>query len=290
MSMKEVDPVSGTELTEHEWDGIRELNTPVPWGAVWALRISIAISVVFWVFYPAFPYVSDFTRGVLGYSSREEVLDAVREADAQRANSFAVFETMDVAELAANPELEAQFSAPISTLYEDNCAACHRADLTGQVGFPNLTDQHWLWSGDPEEIEYTIRHGINAQDDDTRFSQMLAFGRDGMLDRAQISDVTEFVLSLSGQDHSAEAAMRGAEIFAADCASCHGDNGRGGLNIGAPDLGDNQWIYGGERSDITQSIYGGRQGVMPSWIGRLSESEIRMLTLYVLWASDEANQ
>lgn len=288
MSLKEKDPVTGTELTGHEWDGITELDTPVPWAARWALWLSIAIAALFWVFYPSFPLVTVYAKGLLGYSSRVEVSRLLTEADAERAANFAPFAKEDAAALAEDPTLEARYSGSISKLYADNCAACHRVDLAGQTGFPNLRDGHWLWSGAPEEIEYTIRHGINAADEDTRSSQMLAFGTDRMLDRQQIDDVTEFVLSLSGTDHDTVAAGRGQPVFAENCAGCHGDDGRGGQASGAPDLGDAQWIYGGRRDDIHESIYRGRQGVMPAWNNRLDDAQIRMLTLYLLWQADNA--
>lgn len=288
MSVKEKDPVTGTALTGHEWDGITELDTPVPWAARWALWVSIAIAALFWVFYPSFPLVTDYAKGLLGYSSRAEVGRVLAEADAERAMNFAPFANGDIAALAGDTALEARYSDAISKLYADNCAACHRVDLAGQTGFPNLRDAHWLWSGAPEEIEYTIRHGINAADEDTRVSQMPAFGTDQLLDRQQIEDVTEFVLSLSEGDHDAVAAGRGQNVFAENCAGCHGDDGRGGLEIGAPDLGDAAWLYGGSRDDIHASIYRGRQGVMPAWNNRLDDKQIRMLTLYLLWQADNA--
>ncbi|WP_425082633.1 cytochrome-c oxidase, cbb3-type subunit III [Ruegeria arenilitoris] len=287
MSMKEKDPVSGTDLTGHEWDGIKELDTPVPWAARWALWISIIIAALYWVFYPSFPSVRDYAKGMLGYSSRAEVATALQQADASREMTFAPFASGDIEKLAADPTLEARYSASISKLYADNCAACHRNNLTGQVGFPNLVDRHWLWSGTPEEIEATIRYGINAQHDDTRIAQMLAFGADGMIENQQVEEVTEFVLFLSGQQYDATAAEAGKLVFEENCAACHGDDGRGGYEIGAPDLGDESWIYGGDRDAIYHSIHFGRRGVMPAWDGRLSDAQIRMLTLYLLWNAED---
>lgn len=287
MALKEKDPFSGSDLTGHEWDGITELDTPVPWAARWALWVSIAIAAGYWVFYPSFPAVTDYAKGVLGYSSRLEVVSSLKAAEAERRQAFAPFQSGDIASLAEDPSLEARYGAAISKLYEDNCAACHTAELTGQEGFPNLTDTHWLWSGTADEIEYTIRYGINATHDETRLAQMLAFGADGMLEKPQVKDVVEFVLALSGQDHNARAAKAGAVVFEENCAACHGDDGRGGYENGAPDLGDDQWIYGGTRDDIYQSVYYGRQGVMPAWEGRLDDAQIRMLTLYLLWNAQD---
>ncbi|WP_291729737.1 cytochrome-c oxidase, cbb3-type subunit III [Leisingera sp. F5] len=288
MAVREKDPVSGTELTGHEWDGIKEMDTPVPWASRWALWISIAVSVLFWLLYPSFPLVTGYAKGLLGYSTRAEVAAAVDQAEAERAQAFAPLQSADIAALAADVALKARYGQAIGKLYADNCAACHTAELTGQTGFPNLTDGHWLWSGSPDEVEYSIRYGINAAHDDTRSAQMLAFGADGMLEKAQVKEAVEFVLSLSGQAHNAELAKAGRTVFEDNCAACHGDDGRGGYENGAPDLGDGQWIYGGNRDDVYRSVYYGRMGVMPAWEGRLSDAQIRMLTLYVLWNGNDA--
>ncbi|MDC0657371.1 cytochrome-c oxidase, cbb3-type subunit III [Leisingera sp. SS27] len=288
MGIRERDPLSGTELTGHEWDGIKEMDTPVPWASRWALWASIAVSVLFWLLYPSFPLVSGYAKGLLGYSTRAEVAAAVDQAEAERAQAFAPFQSEDIAALAADPALEARYGLAIGKLFADNCAACHTTGLTGQAGFPDLTDGHWLWSGSPEEVEYSIRYGINAAHDDTRSAQMLAFGADGMLDKVQVKQAVEFVLSLSARAHDAELAEAGRVVFEDNCAACHGDDGRGGYENGAPDLGDDRWIYGGSRGDIYRSVYYGRMGVMPAWEGRLSDAQIRMLTLYVLWSGNDA--
>ena len=279
----EIDPVSGRETTGHEWNGIKELNTPMPKAfSIW-LWASIAVSVLLWVLYPSFPTISGFLGGSLGYSSRTAVTEAVAEGAETRADAFAVFETTDIAALAADQSLRAQFEDEIGVLFRDNCAACHGRDAMGQKGFPDLTDSHWLWSDTPEEIEYTLQVGINSSDDDTRYAEMPAFGRDEMLEKSEIGDVIEYVLSLSEQAQDGDAALRGKEVFADNCASCHGDDAGGGLENGAPDLTDAAWIYGGTRADLSATLRHGRAGVMPAWTGRLSPAEIRQLTLYVLW-------
>ena len=279
----ELDPVSGQETTGHEWNGIKELNTPMPRAFHIWLWASIAVSVLLWILYPSFPFVSSYLGGVLGYSSREAVRDAVAEGRVQRAAAFAPFETLDVNALAADPGLRAQYEDEIAVLYRDNCAACHGRDAAGQRGFPNLTDGHWLWPGTPEEIEYTLQVGINAAHEDTRIAEMPAIGRDEWLEDTEISDVIDYVLSLSGQPHDAEAAARGDPIFADNCASCHAEGGVGGDETGAPALNDAAWIYGGSRAELEETLEHGHAGVMPAWSGRLSPAEIRQLTLYLLW-------
>ncbi|MBO9466457.1 cytochrome-c oxidase, cbb3-type subunit III [Tropicibacter sp. R15_0] len=279
----EKDPISGRETTGHEWNGIKELNTPIPKAFRLWLWISIAVAALYWVFYPSFPYGADYLRGVLGYSSREAVQVAVAEGAATRAEAFDIFETKDVNELAEMPELQAQFEGEISVLYRDNCAACHGRDAKGQKGFPDLTDDHWLWSGSPDEIEYTLQVGINSEHEDTRTAEMPAIGRDEWLEQAEISDVIDYVLSLSGQAHDAEAVARGIDLFAENCASCHNGEGVGGFENGAPDLTDSAWLYGGTRADLQETLQHGRAGVMPAWSDRLTEAEIRKLSLYLLW-------
>jgi len=283
----ERDEISGRMTTGHEWNGIKELNTPIPRAFRAWLWSSIAVAGAMWVLYPAWPYVSDYSRGLIGYSSRAAVTEQVAEGAAERAEAFAIFETRDIGDLAGDPALKARFAPAISVLYRDNCAACHGSDLKGQPGFPNLTDGDWHWSGAPEEIEQTIRVGINGTHEETRYAQMPAFGRDGMLEKPDIADVAEYVLSLSGKDRDAEAAERGGTVFADNCASCHNDGGIGGLESGAPSLADDSWFYGGDRATILQTLQNGRAGVMPSWSGRLSDADIRKLALYVIWAGQD---
>lgn len=282
------DEASGEMTTGHEWDGVTELDTPIPKAITWWLWLSIAVALAMWLLYPAFPYVSGYTKGFLGYDSRQRVTQQVAEGAELRAAQFAAFANEDIAALAADPTLRARFEAPINVLYRDNCSACHGRDLSGQLNFPDLTDDHWLWSGTPEEIEWTLLHGINAPGDlDTRYAVMSAFGDDDLLGRQDIKDVAEYVVSLTNTDFDAGMALNGAVVFEENCAACHGDNAAGGLENGAPSLIDAATIYGGNRDAITATIKHGRTGVMPAWSERLTPEEIRMLTVYVLWAGQE---
>lgn len=285
----EFDEISGQHTTGHEWNGIKELNTPMPKVFYIWLWLSIAVAVLLWLLYPSFPYVTDYARGILGYSSRVVVTEQVAAGRAHRAESFAPFETMNVAELAEMPGLRAAYEPAIAVLYRDNCAACHGRDAAGQSGFPDLTDDHWLWSGTPEEIEYTLQVGINSNHDDTRYAEMPAFGRDEMLEKPDIADVIEYVLQISGQDHDAARAKAGDAVFVDNCESCHNAGGTGGLENGAPSLADSAWIYGGTRERLAETLRSGRAGVMPHWSDRLSTSEIRQLTLYLVWAGQDGN-
>ena len=283
----ERDDISGQETTGHEWNGIKELNTPMPKAFHIWLWLSIAVAALLWILYPSFPFIKGYAGGILGYSSRIAVTEDVAAGWAQRAEAFAPFETMSVDELAADPSLRDAYQDEIAVLYRDNCSACHGRDATGQTGFPNLTDDQWLWSGTPEEIEYTLQVGINSTHSDTRIAEMPAIGKDQWLEKDEIADVIEHVLLLSGQAHDPDAAGRGAELFADNCASCHGDDGMGGFENGAANLSDATWIYGGDRQSLHDTVYYGRAGVMPHWSDRLTEAELRKLTLYIWWAGQD---
>ncbi len=282
----ERDEVSGQNTTGHEWDGLKELDTPIPRPAVWAYWLTSLFAIVFWILFPAWPYVTDFTRGLLDYSSRATVIASVAEANAARNAADRAIAEGDLYALAADSSIRAVHEDDASILYLDNCAVCHGRDLKGQIGFPNLTDAHWLWSGDVEEIATTLRYGINTGHEEERFAEMPAFGAQQMLERGDIKNLVEYVLAISGREHDADMRVAGAPVFEENCSSCHGEGGEGGYGIGAPSLRDDQWIYGSDRSDIFETIWAGRKGVMPYWGDRLSETEIRKLALYVHWNAD----
>lgn len=283
----EHDKISGQDTTGHEWDGLKELNTPVPRVVTWAYRLTILFSVGYWIFFPAWPYITDFTRGLTGYSSRTTVIDKVEIADQELANFDASLLANSIDQLADVPAIRAKYEASTSILFADNCAACHGQNLKGQTGFPNLVDNAWLWSGTPEEIEITLQYGINSGHDEERYAEMSAFGRDGILEQQQINELVAYVQFISGQEHDTTLASNGTELFEGNCSGCHGENGEGGLEIGAPTLTDNIWIYGGDGNTLYDTIWNGRQGVMPSWEGRLTPAEIRKLALYVYWQNHD---
>lgn len=279
----EIDPHSGQETTGHEWNGIKELNHPIPRVFSLWLWASILCAAILWVLYPSFPGYHQVLGGVLGYSPRGAVNDAVTKGQEQRAEAYAKFTKEDYETLLNDPALQAIYQDEIGVLFRDNCAACHGRNGDGQSGFPNLRDDHWLWAADPEEIQYTLQVGINADHEDTRMAEMPAFGRDEWLEQADIDHVIEYVLQISSQPHNAEMAHLGKTVFEENCAGCHGDAGHGGYENGAPSLTDTAWIYGSSRADIADTLYNGRRGVMPAWSGRLSEREIRQITMYLLW-------
>jgi cytochrome c oxidase cbb3-type subunit 3 len=170
-------------------------------------------------------------------------------------------------------------------LFGDNCAACHGRDARGGSNYPNLTDDDWLWGGDPQTIAETLRVGINSPHSEARYAQMPAFGRDQMLTGVEVRNVAKYVFSLSHPEYSVPGNIdqidSGREVFAINCAGCHGENAQGSQDVGAPNLTDAAWLYGGDLETIIRTIHQGRQGHMPTWDERLSPEEIKILALYV---------
>jgi cytochrome c oxidase cbb3-type subunit 3 len=276
---RERDDFTGTETTGHEWDGIKELDTPLPRWWLWTLYATIVWGIAYSIAYPAWPLISTTTQGLLGYSSRGDLHAALAEhAESQKVYTDRIA-AMEMAEIAADQDL-AQFArAGGAAVYRNYCSQCHGSGATGAKGYPNLQDDHWLWGGTAEDIRLTIAHGIRFdEDDDTRLSEMPAFGRDEILGKEEIATVADHVLSLSGQ---AGANEEGRTIFADNCAACHGENGEGMQELGAPNLTDAIWLYGGDRDTVIATITNSRAGVMPAWAHRLSEAQIKQAALYV---------
>ena len=281
MSRPEIDDVTGVETTGHEWDGIKELNKPLPKWWLWVLYVTIIWSVAYWIAMPSWPLVADYTKGLLGYSQRQVVANSIADARAAQAQYLDRIAATDLAGIKADPDLLQFALAGGQAAFGDNCAPCHGRGAQGAVGYPNLNDDAWLWGGTLDDIHHTLNVGIRSGHPDTRDNAMPAFGRDELLEPAQISDVTDYVLSLSGLEANAEAAERGKEIFAEQCAACHGEDGKGNTELGSPNLTDGIWLYGGTRDDITDVIRNSRSGVMPAWDGRLSPETIKQLAVFV---------
>jgi cytochrome c oxidase cbb3-type subunit 3 len=278
----EKDQFTGVETTGHEWDGIRELNNPLPKWWLYTFYATIAFAVLWWVLFPSWPARTAHLGGVLGSNQRLDLDRRMANARAAQAAWLGRIAAADTAAIAADPELLTFAVAGGQAAFNTNCAPCHGLGGAGQGFFPTLADDDWLWGGTLDDIDYTIRHGIrNSEDADARTSLMPAFGVDGMLDRAQINDVVQHVLALGGRATDEAAAERGAAIFAEQCSSCHGEDGKGMHELGAPDLTDAIWLYGGTPQQIAAQIWQPRQGVMPTWQHRLDDDTIKMLTVYV---------
>ena len=280
MSVEERDPVSGYLTTGHEWNGIKELNSPVPRIVFAFMVVTHLYALVAWVLLPTWPLGQTFTKGVLGIDQKTAVAADLATANAARAGWVDMLASADFDTLRADPDLMARALATAGPLYGQNCQACHGAGGIGGPGFPRLNDDIWLWGGTADEIATTLRVGINSVHPDTHFAQMPAFGRDELLTRAEISVLTDYVLTL-GNGVIPEDASEGAVLFQINCAACHGEDARGIDGTGAPNLTDADWVYGGDATIIRQTLIAGRQGQMPSWQSRLTEAEIRAMALYV---------
>jgi cytochrome c oxidase cbb3-type subunit III len=278
---KEKDEASGMETTGHEWDGIKELDTPLPRWWLWVFYATVVWAFGYWVLYPAWPTLTGYTPGILNQSQREDVGLAVLELKANREEMGRLLTNASLDQIEADPNLQ-QFALQAGkSAFGDNCATCHGSGAQGFKGYPNLNDDVWLWGGKLEDIRQTLRYGIRSTHADTRQSQMPAFGRDQILERKQIDDLVQHVLAMSGQKADAAAASRAQPLFKEQCAACHGDDGKGKRELGGPNLTDREWLYGGNAAEIRAQIENGRSGVMPAWGSRLDHVTIDALAVYV---------
>ncbi len=281
MANKEPKPSEEVRTTGHEWDGIEEWNNPLPKWWLYTFYACVIWAIGYWIVYPAWPTVSSYTKGYLGYSQRAQVnkdIAAAKEGTAAFSEKIAEgdFETIK-----ADPELLSFALAGGEAAFGDNCAPCHGRGAQGFVGYPNLRDDAWIWGGSLEGIQQTILHGIRSDDPQTRMSMMPAFGELGILNREQILDTVQYVMSLSGNEEDAEAAARGQELYATNCAACHGPDGAGNQALGAPNLTDELWLYGGDKDTLVETITYSRAGMMPAFSERLDPATIKKLAIYV---------
>lgn len=279
----EIDAATGVATTGHAFDGIKELNNPLPRWWLWMFYATIVWAIGYWVVYPAWPLVYGYTGGLLGWHSRSAVVEDLAALKALRGPLTAKLEATDIAAVEKDPELLGFSRALGKTTFGDNCVPCHGAGGGGGKGYPNLNDDDWLFGGKVTDIQATLTHGIHwVADADTRVGGMPAFGRLGALDSVQMSNVADYVRSLSGQPLEQGADLKaGAKVFADTCASCHGNDGKGKRDFGAPNLTDAIWLYGSDKKTIVEGLTNGRTGVMPAWIGRLDPTTIKALAVYV---------
>ena len=287
MCAKQVKKPGEVPTTGHDWDGIQEYDNPMPRWWLWTFYLTIIWAIGYCIFYPAWPLVSSATQGLWGKEAagdtRLAVAEEIKRFDDANAPIKEKLVAADLNAIANDPELGGYAKSAGAAVFKTWCAQCHGAGAAGNTGYPNLLDDDWLWGGDMESIHTTVTHGIrNTTDADARYSEMPKFGADGLLERAQIGEVVEHVLQISGQkDFDATKAAAGATVFADNCSSCHGEAGKGDRTQGAPNLTDAVWLYGGDRATITESVTNARFGVMPNWNARLTEDEIRAVAVYV---------
>ena len=270
--------------TGHSWDGIEEYDNPMPRWWVWVFYATIVWGIGYSIAYPAWPLISGATPGVLGASTRADVAAEIKRFDDANSAIKQALVDADLTTVSANPELMSFAQNAGAAVFRTNCSTCHGSGAAGVAagGYPNLLDDDWLWGGDIESIHTTITHGIrNTTHPEARYSEMPKFGVDGLLEPQQISEVVEYVLQISGQEHDATLAAAGQTVYLDNCSACHGEAGEGDINQGAPNLSDAIWLYGGSRDDVTYSVVNARFGVMPGWNDKLTEDEIRAVALYV---------
>jgi cytochrome c oxidase cbb3-type subunit III len=278
----DIDSVSGRSTTGHEWDGIKELNTPLPRWWILTFYATILWAIGYWVVYPAWPLVSGYTAGVLHYTNRAAVAEDLASLETLRGEKMKVLGTTSLAEIEKDPALLSLARARGKTVFGDNCAPCHGSGGAGAKGYPNLNDDDWLWGGSLDQIMQTIQFGARSGHAKAHESQMLAFGRDAILKKDEIVTVANYVRSLSGLSTAQGFdAAAGKKIFAENCVSCHGEDGKGNPDVGAPNLTDKIWLYGSDEATLVETITNGRAGVMPAWSGRLDPVTIKALAVYV---------
>src|SRR5436309_6696949 len=276
------DHVSGRSTTGHEWDGIKELNTPLPRWWILTFYATILWAIGYWIVYPAWPLVTGYTTGLFHYSTRASVADDLANLEALRGDKMKILGSTGLADIEKDPALLALARARGKTVFADNCAPCHGSGGAGARGYPNLNDDDWLWGGSLDQIMQTIEFGARSGHPKAHESAMLAFGKTGVLKNPEIVTVANYVRSLSGLPTSpGYDAAAGKKIFAENCVTCHGDTGKGSQELGAPNLTDKIWLYGSDEATIIETIANGRSGVMPAWDGRLDPSTIKALAVYV---------
>jgi cytochrome c oxidase cbb3-type subunit III len=278
----DVDHVSGRSTTGHEWDGIKELNTPLPRWWILTFYATIIWAIGYWVVYPAWPLVTGYTTGLFHYSTRASVAAELANLESLRGEKMKVLGNASLADIEKDPALLALARARGRTVFADNCAPCHGTGAAGAKGYPNLNDDDWLWGGSLDQIMQTIQFGARSGHAKTHEGQMLAFGHDGVLKKEEIVAVADYVRSLSGLPTApGYDAAAGRKIFSENCVSCHGEDAKGNQELGAPNLTDQIWLYGSDEATIVETITNGRAGVMPAWTGRLDPVTIKALTVYV---------
>jgi cytochrome c oxidase cbb3-type subunit 3 len=274
-----IDQPTGTEFVGHEWDGIEELDTPLPRWWLWTLYLTIIWGIAYIILYPAWPLLEKGTEGLLGWSSRGQLAEEMSAAELARADGLALLAQIPTERLGEDAAALQMAVAGGAAAFKVNCVQCHGSGAGGSqtLGYPNLADDDWLWGGDLKAIEYTLAHGIRQQGEDkTRSSTMPPF--EGAFDAAQVDALVNHVLSLSGASPTSEV---GTQLYADNCLSCHGATGEGDRLLGAPRLNDAIWLRGNSREAIAQQILNPRMGMMPKWEGRLDPVTIKMLAAYV---------
>ncbi|MBT6099271.1 MAG: cytochrome-c oxidase, cbb3-type subunit III [Marinovum sp.] len=279
MKTPEKDPHTEVETTGHSWDGIEELNTPLPRWWLWTFYATIIWGLIYIAAYPALPFFGSTSNGFLGWSARSSLEADLQQHIDRHASLNNTLVDAELSNLQTGQELRQYALARGAAVFTANCSQCHGAGAGGTVGYPNLLDNDWLWGGSLESITYIINHGIrNTSDPDAQFSEMPAFGE--FLEEDDITSLTQFVTQLA-QAKTKELNIDENTLFVENCSGCHGQNATGNESLGAPDLTDAIWLYGADSDSVEKTITDGRFGVMPAWGQRLSEADLRAVSIYV---------
>ena len=275
----EKDAVTGHVTTGHEWDGLQELNRPLPKWWIYVFAASVVWAVGFCLLYPSMPGITGYFHGIVGYSQRDTVDSDVAAVMQQRAGAMDKIKALSFADIRKDPQLLSVAQTAGRITFAENCQPCHGAGGGGNPGFPTLAAGNWLWGGKLQDIQQTVTFGIRSGLDDARNSQMPRFGADGILKPAEIQAVADYVASLYGLPVTG--ATDGKRLFAENCAVCHGDAGQGNREVGGPRLAARTHLHGDDRAAIVAQIINPRMGVMPNWNTRLDLAKIKSVTLYV---------
>jgi len=279
---KRIDHATGTSTVGHEWDGIEELDTPMPRWWLYIFYACIVFAIGYCIAYPAWPLLTRATPGVLGWTSKGQLTAELNADQKAKAATLAAIDRLPIEQIEKNPTLMHAAIDGGRAAFRINCSACHGSGAAGSKGYPNLNDDDWLWGGDIKSIQQTLLDGVRFPGDDaTRMSQMPAFGRDEILKPEEVQDAVSYVRFISHQEAMSPSAKRGSAIFANNCAACHGANGQGNRDFGAPNLTDKIWLYGGDRDTLTQTVTNARYGIMPAWGKKLDPVTLKMLAVYV---------
>lgn len=285
MSKIERDNHSGYTTTGHEWNGIKELNSPIPRFVLICLTGTFLFALGYWYLMPSWPLGDRFYPGKLGIDQQVTLAEQTQEADKLQQDWIASIESTEFEDFAFDPVLIAAVNDSGARLFEDNCSMCHGRLGVGNLSYPRLSDETWLWGDDPAVIYQTLRVGINSEHAESRSAIMPAFGEMGTLDKKAIEDVVAYVRTearlpvLRSRDLN-NRLKAGEQTYAQSCAACHGADLKGNQLLGTPNLVDRYWLYGSDTENVVETIWAGRRGHMPSWEARLKSHERKLLAIY----------
>lgn len=279
---KDIDTTTGIETTGLEWDGLKELNNPLPKWWVIIFLICCIWAIFYWIIFPSWPiYFSEGerggTRGVIGWTQYNKLDEEISKIKELKKDYLEVFRENSYEEIFKNEKIYAFSIAGGKSAFKNYCSTCHGIGGEGRIGYPNLNDDDWIWGGSIEKIEQTIKFGIRADHENTRYSEMPSFI--DIFTEKQIEELATYIVKLNKNENIESSTD---ELFKESCGTCHLENGRGNQEIGGPNLVDSIWLYSnGEIFEIMNQLKNPKHGNMPAWVERLNEDTIRQISIYV---------